>query len=135
MNPVSWHGHHPATIRIKDVTATGFKFKIDEWLYQNGKHKRETISFIVIEQGRPIINNLGLEIEADTLITNNNFKQQSFQQAFTTTPVILTQSQTNNGSDPVVTRQQNATDSGFEVKLQEEESQIKYTKSLKLWWK
>jgi hypothetical protein len=60
-------------------------------------------------------------VEVGTIEAQHVFETVTFVQSFNQAPVILSQSQTRNGGQPVVSRQQNATTSGFEVRLQEED--------------
>ncbi len=118
MQPLSYNAGDPAVVRIKDVTSNSFKFQIDEWEYLNGAHGTEVLSYLVLEEGIWSFKN-GLSFEAGKKTTDHNFKQVNLQLNFTN-PVILTQSQTYNGTDPITTRQK-PSGSGFQVKVQEEE--------------
>ncbi len=118
MQPLSYNAGDPAVVRIKDVASNSFQFKIAEWNYLNGSHGIEEISYLVLEEGIWSLKN-GLSFEAGKTAANHNFKQVNLQLNFTN-PVILTQSQTYNGADPITTRQQ-LNGSGFQVKVQEEE--------------
>ena len=44
----------PATIRVKNVTATSFDIYIEEWDYLNGTHSPETVSYMVVEGSIPL---------------------------------------------------------------------------------
>ncbi len=39
----------PTTIRVKNVTATGFQVRLREWQYQNGTHGVEQAGYLVVE--------------------------------------------------------------------------------------
>ncbi len=51
MGPLTFNGHQPATMRVRDVTDTGFQFQVDEWDYLDGGHIRETVSWLAVESG------------------------------------------------------------------------------------
>jgi hypothetical protein len=121
MQPLSYNGGHPSTIRIRNVSASGFEFQIDEWDYLDGAHTTETMSYVVVEAGVHRLPNGGL-LQAGTLTMDHNFQSLSFAQAFASTPVIVTQVQSYNGGSAVVTRQRAASVNGFDVKVQEEEA-------------
>jgi len=117
--PLSYNGSDPAHIRLRNVTTNSFEMKIEEWSYLDRIHTQETISYIVVDSGVYEIN--GLKIEAGTLITNDRWKNQIFRQNFSVKPILFTQSQTDNDSEPVVVRNKVGL-GGFDVRLQEEEA-------------
>jgi len=43
MGPPTHEGWHPATVRVRNVTDTGFEFQIDEWDYLDGAHALEDV--------------------------------------------------------------------------------------------
>jgi photosystem II stability/assembly factor-like uncharacterized protein len=122
MGPVSFKGHKPCTVRVKDVTFNEFKFQIDEWDYMDGIHITETVSYMVIEAGTYIIDDY-CKIEAG-IIKNayTDWVSVPLTHSFTNAPIILTQCTSYNESKAVATRLTDITDSGFKVKLQTEES-------------
>ena len=120
MNPLSFEGAGPAHIRVRNVTSNSFEFKVEEWLYQNGQHKREFVSYIVAEEGSHLLGNLQLEVGSVT--TDQNFEEAVFATRFSDTPVVLAQTQSFNGNQPVITRINDVTPERFSVRLQEEEA-------------
>jgi len=56
-----------------------------------------------------------------TVQTSHLWYSVAFSTAFNSPPIVLTQCQTLNGGQAVVTRQRQGTSSGFQVRLQEEE--------------
>jgi hypothetical protein len=120
MQPASFNGGHPTTIRIRNVTENAFEFQMDEWDYLDGAHTTETIGYLVMEAGAYQLPN-GTRIDAGFVDVDHNFVEQIFYQTFTTAPVVLTQAQTTYESSAVVTRQQAINTGGFQVKVQEEE--------------
>ena len=121
MQPASFNGSHPTTIRIRNVTESSFEFQMDEWDYLDGAHTTETLGYLVMEAGAYQLQD-GTLVEAGTFDVNHNFGAVLFSQSFYETPVILSQVLTFNGASAAVTRQRNASPSGFEVKVQEEEA-------------
>jgi hypothetical protein len=120
MQPASFNGGHPTTIRIRNVTESNFEFQMDEWDYLDGAHTTETIGYLVLEAGTYELQN-GTRIEAGFVEADHNFVPVAFIQMFAYAPVVLTQAQTVFGSAAVVTRQRSIDPAGFEVKVQEEE--------------
>lgn len=121
--PVSYNGSHPAHVRLRDVTSDGFTSKVEEWEYLDGGHTTETVSSLTTTEREGTSDN-GEPTEAGTVHvgTPDGWNSVSFSQSFTTTPIVLTVSQTYNGSDPIVTRNKNISTGGFDVTIQEEES-------------
>jgi hypothetical protein len=120
MQPLSFNGGQPAMVRLRSVTATSAEFQIDEWEYLDGWHTQETVSYLAIEQGRHSLH--GVDIKVGTVSADHQFVTQDFASTFETLPVVLSQVQTANDSTAVVTRQKNVTETGFTVRLQEQEA-------------
>jgi hypothetical protein len=121
MQPPSYNGADPATIRLQNVTAGSFDFQIDEWDYWDGAHAAETMSYLVMDAGVFYLAD-GTRVEVGKVQVNQSFTAIKFNQLFTTAPVVVSQAQTYNDASAVVTRQRNVSLSGFEVKLQEQEA-------------
>jgi len=118
--PIGIAGGQPAHIRIRNISANSFQVRVEEWLYLDDWHVVETISYMVMDTGTYLIN--GKKIEAGTILTTNSWSTGYFNENFTTTPVLLTQSQTTNEADPITTRNRNIGTTSFQVKVQEEEN-------------
>ncbi|NLS93660.1 MAG: cadherin-like domain-containing protein [Planctomycetaceae bacterium] len=119
--PLSFNGSDPATIRIRNVKSNSFQVQVDEWDYLDGSHTEETFSYFVMESGVYVLGN-GVQLIAGQVDTNQNWSTLYFPSKFDDQPVVLSQVQTANGSSAVVTRHRASSGSGFEVRLQEEES-------------
>jgi hypothetical protein len=91
-------------------------------MYLDRKHTEETVSYLVVEAGEYTLSD-GTTVEVGSVDSRASFTPVSFSRTFDGKPVVLSQSQTVNGGQSVVVRQQNVTTDGFEVKLQEEEAQ------------
>jgi hypothetical protein len=121
MNLSSYNGVDPSHIRIRNVTSASFDFKIEEWAYLNGSHVTEDLDFLVIERGVHLLAD-GRLIEVGWVEDANHvWRYVPLSGEFFDIPVVLSQSQTYNGPDPVVTRQRSVGTVGFEVRLQQEE--------------
>ncbi|GIW78482.1 MAG: hypothetical protein KatS3mg105_0289 [Gemmatales bacterium] len=114
------NGSDPVTLRVRNVTSTSFEFQIDEWDYLDGIHATETISYWVVESGQYVFAN-GSVLMAGTATVNQNWTTVNFPSAFSSTPVVLSQTSTVNESDAVTTRQRNVGTGSFQIRLQEEE--------------
>ncbi len=118
--PPSYADAAPATIRIRNVTSTGFEARVQEWNYLDGKHAFEKFSFLAMEKGVYTLSN-GTRIEAGSFTGSISFQKIALQQTYNLTPVILTQVSTYNETDAVTGRMRNGNQSSFEYRMQEQE--------------
>ena len=127
---VSFNGGQPTTPRISNVTSNSFDIYLQEPSNEDGIHALETLSYFVFEAGTYQLSD-GTLLEIGTLNTgatanlNNGgvtpWQTVDFDIDFADTPVIFSQVQSDNETDLVRTRQQNATANGFEVVMEEDE--------------
>jgi serine protease len=120
MNMVTYNGNNPSHIRLKNVSADGAEFQIEEWDYLDQSHTAETMAYLVLEQGEFTLAE-GRQLRVGTTSTTHAWQQVAFRN-MGAKPVIFSQCQTYRGGQAVVTRQRNLGSSGFEVRLQEEEA-------------
>ena len=124
--PATLNGHHPVTTRINAISDSSVTLQLDEPKYlKDDYHVDETVNVLVLEEGEWLIGD-GRRLEVGTLQTDNltsdGFVRVDFSRAFDTTPIVLTQVQTDNGVDWVVTRTRDISQRGFEVAMQESEA-------------
>jgi hypothetical protein len=130
--PLSKRDGDPAAILIRNVTSTGFQIRLQEWEYLDGSHLQEYVGYIAIERGHYRLSN-GAEIEAGTTSTDATgactlfggpWKSVSFQEPFSTTPVVLTSVTTFNApaGEAVTSRTTDISTTGFKVRMQEQEA-------------
>lgn len=123
--PMSYNGGHSSVVRIRNVTTTSFEIRVQEWDYLDGWHTSEQVSWLAMERGHFTLPN-GAEVEAGTISTNScgtvSFAGVTFSETFNSTPVVISSVMTFNGSDAVATRNRNIATNGFEVTMQEQES-------------
>lgn len=123
-NPPSFFDGEPATVRIFDVQPTGFRIRIQEWDYQDGRHAPETLHYVAMERGIHTLPTGG-RVEAGTFThrpAGKSFGRIGFSQRMKTVPVVLASVTTNTDQTAVTTALRNVTDKGFEVRLLAEES-------------
>lgn len=120
MGPPSFNGSQPTAIRVRNVSATGFEYQIEEWDYLDGGHTSEDIGYLAVSAGRGTLG--GLDIEADAVDINHTWTTVTYSSAFGQAPVVVAQTVTRNGGQAVTTRVRNVTASSFQVRLQEEEA-------------
>ena len=113
-------GTQPSHIRLRNVSGSSFEYQIEEWDYLDQSHITEEIGFVVLESGVHMLPD-GRQVEVGVVQTDHLWQDVFFSASFTSNPITLSQSQTVNGGQAVVTRQRNGTSAGFQVRLQEEE--------------
>lgn len=120
---LTYNGREPCHVRLRSVSdgsAGGFEYQIEEWEYLNGKHIREKIAVLLVEAGRHELAD-GSILEVGTVRTNHVWKQVGFDPLPSSGfPVVVSQTQTTEGGEAVVTRHRNVTNGKFDVRLQEE---------------
>ncbi len=65
-------GNDPATIRVRNVTATSFEARIEEWDYLDGAMPSRTVAYFVVEGSVPATIENTCELTAATLIPGLN---------------------------------------------------------------
>ncbi|MEZ5591645.1 MAG: PKD domain-containing protein [Gammaproteobacteria bacterium] len=123
-NAPSLDSGQPVVVRIRNVDASGFDIRLQEWDYLDGAHGTETVGYLAMERGNHTLPD-GTQVEAGSIEIGNvhtSFKTVSLQQSFSTAPVIMAAVASINESDAVTTRLRNIGTSGFQVQLQEQEA-------------
>lgn len=122
--PLSQVGGDPAIARITEIDNDSFFVYVQEAEYKDGFHAEETLSYLVLEAGTWELEN-GSILEVGKLDTNktttSGWQNINFDTNFDDTPIVLSQVQTDNDSTFVRTRQQQASNNGFQLALEEEE--------------
>jgi Ca2+-binding RTX toxin-like protein len=132
-------GAAPVTVRLDNIDGDSFDLWLQETSNLDGLHSVESVSWMAVEAGSWQLSD-GTVLQAGTLesnsLTSQGFEQVDFGAAhFGTTPTVLSQVQTNIGADWVTTRQQNASSTGVEIAMQEEEAKNNSTHATeKLGW-
>ncbi len=120
VGPPSFTGPQPTTVRVRNVTPTGFEFQLDEWEYLDGFHLSETLGWLVVEAGTHTLAD-GTVIHAAAHSVDHNWTPVSMNGAFGSNPVVLTQVASVNENIAVTTRARNVSADGVELRLQEQE--------------
>ena len=122
LKPVSYNDPDPVHTRVKNVTANGFQFKLEEWDYQDGiRTTAETVHYLVAERGSFLLENLNLWI-AELVDADHTQRQISLPRSFANKPIVLTGIQTSNEVTPAESRVTHINQSSFRVFLEEEEA-------------
>lgn len=124
----TYHMCTASEVRIKDVSATGFRIKL-EGFKEGGDcdidtdysiYPFSTVTFMAVTPGTHTFDNLKLQANKFWAL-NSNVYTITFPTPFTNTPIVLSSVCTSNDPDVVVTRNKNVTTSGFQVFMQEGE--------------
>jgi hypothetical protein len=110
----------PAMALVRNVTASGFEIRLDEWDNLDGRHGLETVSYIAAEPGRHKVGDVTLE--AGALTADGSWRSASFGDPFGTTPVVLPQVASAHDHHPANVRLRGVNASGFQLRLQEHEA-------------
>ena len=119
MNILTMNGRQPCHIRLRNVQNSSFEFQIEEWEYLDQRHLTETVSYVVLEQGAHQLAS-GLRVEAGAVPAYEGWRTVGLVSGFTVAPATISQPQTVNNSQAVITRQQAVTAASFAVCLQQE---------------
>ena len=121
----SLNGADPITVRLDNISGTGFSAKLQEPDYRDGFHPQESLSWFVVEAGRWELSDgtvLEAGVQSASLTNSTDFQSIDFAWGgFGNAPTVLSQVQTNSDSAWVMTRQDDISAAGFKVTLQEEE--------------
>ena len=125
MGPLSSVGLDPSTVRVRNVTATGFEWQIDEYEYKDGAHTTETVTFLAIEPGVHSV--AGLVFEAGRQNVGAGFSTVTLAGTHPEAPVVFSQAETAvnevslDDSISLMTRMRNVSTTSFEIQLQDQE--------------
>ncbi len=129
-NPPSYNGDQPCHVRLRNVSSQSFDARTEEWLYMNDVHYDETVGSLAMETGKHELDD-GRSASAGRTTVDTDWQSVSFEQPFETTPIVLCQTETEQGWHPIVTRVSNVSPDGFDVRIQEEEAHgTHYTEAL-----
>ncbi len=129
---LSYNGPDPAIVRIKDVTATGFKISLQEWPNSRG-HAKESISYIVMKSGSHTLPG-DFKAKAQKIETNEEYYNgcsvnktdketvEFVGSDFDHTPVVMAAVTTYNDPNPVHVRAWDSDKEEVKISLQEAEN-------------
>ncbi|MCI5060989.1 MAG: type I secretion C-terminal target domain-containing protein [Alphaproteobacteria bacterium] len=112
----------PLTLRVRNVTDTGFEWQMDEWDYLDGAHGSETISWLAIASGRHTMDD-GTVIEAGIdSVSGLTDTTVNLSSAMGSSPMVMAQVTTTNEASALTTHIDNRTTSSFTVHVEEEKA-------------
>ena len=108
--------------RIKNVTAASFAYYFREQEKNKNTHANETVHFIAWEPGKGTVGPLHYEAAKTAHAVTQAWYSAALQDAFTAMPLLLADMQTTANTDTSALRVQQISASGFQVKVEEEQS-------------
>ncbi len=96
MGPLSSNNTQPATVRVRNVTATGFEWQIDEFEYEDGYHGTEQVSYFVMEEGVHDVGGLIFEVGRTNVSSGNT--TVSLDSSHTVAPAVFPQVESDNNT-------------------------------------
>ena len=105
------------TTRLKDITTSSFRVRVQEEQAADGSHSAETVSIIALETGQTP----GFATGISSLNVNQDWRPVTFGDTYEN-PVLLGNIQTFQGPDPAALRYTSLTSGGVDVKCEEEQS-------------
>jgi len=109
-------------MRLKNITPTGFDYRIQEQESNDKQHASEVAGYIAWEPSVGSIDGLVFEIGRTSNSVTHAFQTLPFYAPFSNPPVFLAGMQTTDGGDTAAVRWQNKQADGVEVKVEEEQS-------------
>ena len=107
--------------RVRNVTATGFEYQIDEWDYLDGIHGQESLNYLAIEPGTHTIDGKTWQAGRTTGVTRT-LQTVALGTGFSAAPVVLAQVESTANAKAVTSRVQAVTTSNFQLKAITQES-------------
>ncbi len=121
----SYNGAEGGVVRLRKVTSDSFQVRFQEWLYLDGWHTTEDVSYAVFNEGRyQLADGTVIEVGTFSLSETGKWSTQSFGGKFDHAPALFLTVQTYNGSDTVTVRAKKVTTDGFQAALFEEEARM-----------
>ena len=118
------NGAAPVVARLRNIATNEFQIRLQEPNYEDGRHTRESLSYMVMEAGDWQLadgTRLSAGIHQGEILSSQGFNSIDLT-GFQATPTVLSQVQTFNDSDWVSTRMTQQSPNSFQLAMQEEES-------------
>ncbi|MFC1758347.1 cadherin domain-containing protein [Planctomycetota bacterium] len=119
MTPVSNNDRDPAVVRVRNITANSFQYRIDEWTYQNDMHGSEQLGYMVVEAGSHDLPG-GERLVAGKVRAGHNLVNVPLS-GFSSAPNVIATVSSISGGSTVTPRIHNVSNSEFRIQVQEEE--------------
>nr|MUH40408.1 T9SS C-terminal target domain-containing protein [Zobellia laminariae] len=122
----TYEGANQATVRVKDVSKSSFKVRIDEWECWDESHVTETIPYIVVEAGVHELANGKLLQAGNVEGRDHQWYTQQFNRSFEEKPLVFGQCVTENEVEAVTVffDERYSNTSQLRMKLKEQDSSV-----------
>ena len=126
----SYKGAQPVVVRTTDVQSDRFTLYLQEPSNLDAEHIAETVTYLVVETGQWHLPD-GTKIQAGSVetsastgprLTHPQWQSMTFDRSFSTTPVVLSQIQSDNNTSYAKLRHRHVTSNGFDLSLEGEEA-------------
>ncbi len=111
--------------RIRNIKSSSFDYYFREQERNKNTHLKETVNFIAWEPGKGNIGSVQFEVATTARQVSHAWYNGSFKQSFTRAPLLLIDMQTTSNIDTSALRVQEIASTGFQVKVEEEQSRDK----------
>jgi hypothetical protein len=108
--------------RMKNISATGFEYKMQEEEDADQVHGTETVMYIAWEESQGQYGDIAFEVKNSHQLFGNGFQTQYLDTQFTTSPVFVAEMQTCSGSNPSTLRYTDKTINRIDIQVVEEQS-------------
>ncbi len=121
--PATYNESQPGIVRIRNVGSDSFDIRFQEWNYLDGKHKTEMAAYLVMDEGRYVLDDGSIwEVGTFTLKGNGDWQYVPFSQEFPSPPMVFLTVQTAFDDNPIIVRARYVDSTGFEAAIFNEES-------------
>ncbi|MDD2467509.1 MAG: PKD domain-containing protein [Desulfobulbus sp.] len=108
--------------RLNDIATTGFAYYFREQEVNVNKHVNETINYIAWEPGEGSLGLMQYRVAATANAVTQAWYPITFPSPYSAPPLLLVDMQTTAGGDTSALRMQKLSATGFEIKVEEEQS-------------
>ncbi|WP_319548580.1 PKD domain-containing protein [Desulfogranum marinum] len=119
--------------RIRKISASGFDYYFREQELNTNKHVDETINYIAWQPGSGTIDSIIFEAGQTADAVTHAWYDITYQTTAEQIPFLFGDMQTTDGGDTSTVRIQNSTETGLQVKVEEEQSkndEVSHTKEV-----
>jgi len=110
------------TTRLRNITTTGFEFRMQEQELNAQKHAAETVSYIAWEPSAGVIDDLTFEVDRTLDVVTERFYTIQYRQPFWIIPTFLADMQTTNDQDAANLRWKDKDSYAIDIKADEGQS-------------
>lgn len=122
VSPPTKHDGTPTTVRVRNVTSTGFEVRLDNWEYLGEAHGGEDLGYLVVEAGRHVLADGRVLVAGSEAGIKGSFRQLGFSESFARGPMVFAQVASASESVAVVPRLQRVHRDGFQLRVQQQEA-------------